>query len=76
MYVCSSIISPHWLFPLGYSLFATPYTEASRWEGQIGVGHIRRLYKAPTDYTKPRQIIQSPDRLYQATKRLYKNIKC
>ena len=23
----------------------------------------KRLYKAPTDYTKPRQTIQSPDRL-------------
>ena len=36
-------------------------------------GHIRILYKAPTDYTKPQQTIQSPDRQYNAPKRLYKD---
>ena len=29
-------------------------------------GSPKRLYKAPTDYTKPRQTIQSPNRLYKA----------
>ena len=28
-------------------------------------GHIRILYKAPKDYTKPRQTIQSPKRLHK-----------
>ena len=27
---------------------------------------------APTDYTKPQQTIQSPDRLYKAPDKLYK----
>ena len=27
---------------------------------------------APTDFTKPRQTVQSPNRLYKAPKRLYK----
>ena len=39
---------------------------------RLGWGHIRRLYKAPTDYTKPRNIIQSPDRLYKDIERLCK----
>ena len=25
---------------------------------RLGWGHIKRLYKAPTDYTKPQNIIQ------------------
>ena len=43
----------------------------------LGWGHSERLYKAPTDYTKPRNIrqrprnsIQSPDRQYKAPERL------
>ena len=39
----------------------------------LGWGYPKRIYKAPTDYTKPRNIrqtprntIQSPDRLYKA----------
>ena len=32
----------------------------------------KRLYKAPTDYTKSWNTIQSPDRLYKAPKRIYK----
>ena len=49
---------------------------------KLGWGHIRILYKAPTDDTKPQNTIQSPDRLYKAPtnyikppKRLYKDIK-
>ena len=49
--------------------------------GEEGV-RPKRLYKAPTDntkpqkdYTKPQNIIQSPDRLYKAPKRVYKDIK-
>ena len=34
-----------------------------------------RLYKAPTDYTKLRQTIQSPKRQYRAPKRLYKTFR-
>jgi len=37
-----------------------------------GPGSPERLHKAPTDYTKPQQTIQIPDRLYKAQKRLYK----
>ena len=37
-----------------------------------GLWHGHRLHKAPTDFTKPRQTIQSPDRLYKAPKKLYK----
>jgi len=37
-----------------------------------GPGSPERLHKAPTDYTKPQQTIQIPDRLYKAPKRLYK----
>ena len=33
---------------------------------RLGWGHIRILYKAPEDYTKPQLTIQSPDRLYKA----------
>ena len=33
---------------------------------RLGWGHFKRLYKAPTDYTKPQKIIQSP--LYKAPK--------
>jgi len=32
--------------------------------GRLGWGHIRILYKAPTDNTKPRQTIQVPKTLY------------
>ena len=39
---------------------------------RLGWGHIRILYKTPTDYTKPQQTIQSPDKLYKAPERLYK----
>ena len=35
---------------------------------RLGWGHIKRLYKAPQDYTKPRQTIQSPDRQYKDIK--------
>ena len=31
--------------------------------------------EAPKDYTKPRQTIESPNRLYKAPKRLYKDLK-
>ena len=34
-------------------------------------GSPKRLHKAPTDYSKPRQTIQSPNRLDRASKRLY-----
>ena len=33
-----------------------------------GGGRPKRLYKAPTDYTKPRLTIQIPDRLYKGIK--------
>ena len=33
---------------------------------RLGWGHIRILHKAPKDYTKPQQTIQSPDRPYKA----------
>ena len=33
-----------------------------------GGGSPNRLYKAPTDYTKPQQLIQSPNRQYKAAK--------
>ena len=46
------------------------------------VGSALRLYKAPTDHTKPRQTIQSPNNSIQrdeildkAPKRLYKDLK-
>ena len=39
----------------------------------MGWGHIRILYKAPTDYTKPRQTIQSLNGLYKAPRRLHKD---
>ena len=32
----------------------------------LGWGHIRILYKAPTDYTKPQKTRQSPNRQYKA----------
>ena len=32
----------------------------------LGWGHIRILYKAPKEYTKPQKSIQSPNRLYKA----------
>ena len=35
----------------------------------------RIVYKAPTDYTKPRQTTQSTDRLYKAPKVLYKDMQ-
>ena len=38
-------------------------------------GHIRILYEAPTDYTKPQQTIQSTDRLYKALEGLHKDAK-
>ena len=31
--------------------------------------------EAPKDFTKPRQTIQSPDRLYRTPERLYKDPK-
>ena len=34
--------------------------------GGKGGGSRKRVYKAPTDYPKPQQTIQSPDRLYKA----------
>ena len=47
--------------------------EAWAWGDRLGWGHIRqaiqrpdRLYKDPTDYTKPLQIIQRPKTLYKA----------
>ena len=30
---------------------------------RLGWGHLKRLYKAPTDYTKPRQAMQRHERL-------------
>ena len=48
----------------------------SIWRGdRLGWGHMRILYKAPTDYTKPRKTIPSPDRLYKAPKRLDKDTR-
>ena len=32
---------------------------------RLGWGHIRILYKAPTEYSKPRQAIQSPKTLHK-----------
>ena len=34
---------------------------------RLGWGHIRILYKAPKDYTKPQQTIQSPQKIYTKT---------
>ena len=39
-------------------------------EGPRGGGSPRRLYKAPTDNRKPRQTIESPDRLYKAPEKI------
>ena len=39
-----------------------------------GGGSPKRLHKAPTDFTKPQQTIESPDRLYKDIARLYKHI--
>ena len=33
----------------------------------------KRLYKALTDNRKPRQTLQSPERIYRAPERLYKD---
>ena len=41
---------------------------------RLGWGHIRVVYEALTDCTKPRQTFQSPDRLYKAPTRLYKDL--
>ena len=42
---------------------------------RAGWGHIRILYKAPTDYTKPRQTLQSPKKTIQRHRILDKNQK-
>ena len=42
---------------------------------RLGSGHPKRLYKAPTDYTKPQQTIQNPNRIYKAPQSLHKTIK-
>ena len=37
------------------------------WGARRGAwGSPRRLYKAPTDYTKPQQAMKSPNRLYKS----------
>ena len=38
-------------------------------------GSHKRLYKAPTDYTKPRQTLQSPRRTIQRPKIINKTFK-
>ena len=55
-----------------YSLLAVPWSLLAIPMGVCGLlmearggGHIRMLYKAPEDYTKPQNNIQSPDRLYK-----------
>ena len=70
-----------------YSLLAIPYSlggppppcgpggKGGRGADRLGWGHIRILYKAPKDYPKPQNTIQSPDRPYKAPKRLYKDIR-
>ena len=42
--------------------------------GDTGLGweHIKIVHEAPEDYTKPKNNIQSPDRLYKAPERLHK----
>jgi len=44
---------------------------------RLGWGHIRILYKAPEDFTKPRQTIQSPKatKLQKDYTKLQKNIQ-
>ena len=48
------------------------YGSGPKAQGPKAVGSSpKRVYKALTDYTKPQNIIQSPDRLYKApTKRV------
>jgi len=74
-YLIGINIFPVGYFPLaiGYSLFAIPY-----WLFAFAYAHAmgrgidwgrdtpKRLYKAPTNYTKPQNTIQSPDRLHKA----------
>ena len=63
----------HSLLPSAYSVFE-PSSKGwvacgAPWGAGGGRGGSpKRLYKAPTDYTKPRQTIQSPKTLYKAQK--------
>ena len=41
---------------------------------QFGSTSRTRLYKAPEDYTKPQQTIQSPNTQYKAPETLHKHI--
>ena len=51
-----------------------PWGAGAPAEGPGGVSP-NSLYKAPTDYTKTRQTIQSPDRLYKAPNWLYRDLE-
>ena len=68
--------SPTWQSALGnralWGAPAPPWDTAAAALGPggdtSGWGHLKRLYKAPTNYIKPQNIIQSPNRLYKDIK--------
>ena len=58
-----------WLYTYIYIciyIYIFLYVISLKVSGRVAWGHLQRLYKAPTDYTKPRWTIQSPTRLYKA----------
>ena len=42
---------------------------------RLGWGHVRILYKAPKDYTKPHKTIQRHKISYKAPRKVYKDPK-
>ena len=73
-YICICIYIERYVWPRGLGGAArTALGQRRRRRGpkgegdRLGWGHIRILYKAPEDYTKPHNTIQSPDRLNKAS---------
>ena len=65
--VCVDICTHMWGAPA--PPWATAVAAVGPGEGEagdrLGWGHIQTLHKAPKDYTKPQNIVQSPDRQYK-----------
>ena len=56
------------ILDVGYWIYIQRERERERNSASLGPGGPKRLYKAPTDNTKPQQTIQSPNRQYKAPK--------